>query len=76
MGTVDENKNADLVLLDANPIESVANLSKISGLFLKGKYFSAAALAKLKSDVAQTYANQPVAAVNSVVDPNQAAHVD
>ena len=76
MGSVDEKKNADLVLLDANPIENVANLSKISGLFLKGKYFSAVALAKLKSDVAQAYANQPVAAVKSVIDPNLAAHID
>jgi imidazolonepropionase-like amidohydrolase len=29
MGTVDQGKNADLVLLDANPIEDVANLDKI-----------------------------------------------
>ena len=76
MGTVDENKNADLVLLDANPIESVANLGKISGLFLKGKYFSAAALAKLKSDVAQAYESQPAPARNAVINPHLAAHVD
>ena len=76
MGTVDENKNADLVLLDANPIESAANLDKISGVFLKGKYFSAAALAKLKSDVAQAYASQPVAALKLALDPNLAAHID
>ena len=76
MGTVDENKNADLVLLDANPIESAANLGKISGVFLKGKYFSTAALAKLKSDVAQAYANQPVAALKSAINPSLAAHTD
>ncbi len=39
MGTVDEGKNADLVLLDANPIKDVANLDKIAAVVLKGKYF-------------------------------------
>ncbi len=76
MGTVDENKNADLVLLDANPVDSAANLSKISGMFLKGKYFSAAALAKLKSDVAQAYANQPVAVINLTLEASQSTHTD
>ena len=62
MGTVDEGKNADLVLLDANPVADVANLDKISAVFLKGRYFSKAALDKLKSDVAQAYAIAPAAA--------------
>lgn len=52
MGTVDEGKNADLVLLDASPVASVDNLAKITGVFLKGRYFSRAALEKMKSDVA------------------------
>lgn len=60
MGTVDEGKNADLVLLDANPIEDVANLAEISAVFLKGRYFSKEALEKLKSDVADAYKNQPL----------------
>ncbi len=55
MGTVDEGKNADLVMLDANPVDDVANLSKISAVVLKGKYFSKSALDKLKSDVAAAY---------------------
>ena len=59
MGTVDEGKNADLVLLDANPIADAANLDKIAAVVLKGKYFSKAALDKLKSDVAAAYAKQP-----------------
>lgn len=58
MGTVEEGKNADLVLLDANPLDSVDNLGKIDGVFLKGRYFSKAALDKLKSDVADAYAKQ------------------
>ena len=57
MGTVEEGKNADLVLLDANPIDGVDNLGKISGVILKGRYFSKTALDKLKSDVAAAYAS-------------------
>lgn len=34
MGTVDEGKNADLVLPDSNPIDNVANLGKISAVVL------------------------------------------
>ena len=73
MGTVDVGKNADLVLLDANPVEDAANLSKISAVFLKGKYFSKPALEKLKSDVAAEYASQPLKAIASAIDTN---HVD
>ena len=73
MGTVDVGKNADLVLLDADPIADVANLDKISGVFLKGKYFPKAALDKLKSDVAAAYAVQSIQALSTILDP---AHVD
>jgi imidazolonepropionase-like amidohydrolase len=55
MGSVDEGKNADLVLLDSNPIADVAGLDKIAGVVLKGKYFSSEALSKMKSDVAAAY---------------------
>ena len=54
-GTVDESKNADLVLLDSNPVASVSGLDRISGVVLRGKYFSAEALDKMKSDVAAAY---------------------
>jgi hypothetical protein len=40
MGTVQVGKNADLVLLDRNPIESVQNLSRIHGVVRAGSYFS------------------------------------
>ena len=55
MGTVEEGKNADLVLLNANPTLSVSSLDGIAGVVLKGKYFSADALEKMKSEVAASY---------------------
>ena len=57
MGTVDEGKQADLVLLEANPLERVENLSRISGLVLKGRYFSGQQLQDMKRDVARAYGN-------------------
>ncbi|WP_075790925.1 amidohydrolase family protein [Massilia putida] len=57
MGTVEAGKNADLVLLDANPVLDVANLDKVAGVVLKGRYLPAAALDKMKADVAAAYAN-------------------
>jgi hypothetical protein len=38
MGTIEVGKNADLVLLDANPIESVQNLHKIDAVIRAGSY--------------------------------------
>ena len=55
MGSVEEGKNADLVLLDGNPMESVENLEKIHAVFLKGRYFPKAELEKMKSDVEGFY---------------------
>lgn len=55
MGTLDEGKNADLVLLDANPVASAANLHGIWGVVLKGRYLSRVAMEKLKEDVAAAY---------------------
>jgi len=39
-GTVEKGKTADLLLLDANPLESIANTRKIAGVVLAGKYLS------------------------------------
>jgi imidazolonepropionase-like amidohydrolase len=56
MGTVEEGKNADLVLLDANPIESAGNLGKIHAVVLRGRCLPKAELEKMKSDVESFYA--------------------
>jgi imidazolonepropionase-like amidohydrolase len=70
MGTVNEGKNADLVLLEANPLQDAAHLSKIAGVFLKGKYFSKEALEALKKGVALNFRNMPPQALNLALDPN------
>ena len=44
-------KLADLVLLDANPLEDIRNTQKISGVFLQGRYFNRKALDGLLQQV-------------------------
>ncbi|QLY26767.1 amidohydrolase family protein [Bdellovibrio sp. KM01] len=53
MGTVEVGKDANLVLLDANPIVSVTNLHKINAVIRDGKYYSEAMLNSLKQEAAK-----------------------
>lgn len=70
LGSVEVGKAADLVLLDANPLADVANLGRISGLVLKGRYLPKAALEAMKQAAAQAYAAQPAKHLSAVLDPN------
>jgi imidazolonepropionase-like amidohydrolase len=76
MGSVAEGKEADLVLLDANPIASAANLDLIAAVVLNGKYLSRDKLAAMKSAVATAAAATPLQPVASVIDLNHGNHID
>ena len=73
LGTVEEGKNADLVLLDANPIDDAAHLGRISAVLLKGRYFGADALEKMKAGVAAAYQNRALRSLETALD---ASHKD
>ncbi len=53
MGTVAPGRNADLVLLDADPLKDVRNLGAIFGVVRAGRYRSRAELDGLRAKVAQ-----------------------
>lgn len=40
IGTVEVGKYADLILLDANPLENIQNTRKISGVFVNGQWIA------------------------------------
>jgi imidazolonepropionase-like amidohydrolase len=49
-GTVAAGKNADLLLLDANPLDDIRNTQKIRALVLRGKLLDRVALDQLLAD--------------------------
>ena len=49
MGTVESRKNANLVLLDGNPVADVANMHRITGVVCAGVYYDAPALRNLRA---------------------------
>lgn len=57
MGSIDVGNDANLVLLDANPIANVQNLHRIAGVMRAGTYYSAPALAALKKKTADRVAS-------------------
>ncbi|MEU0562011.1 amidohydrolase family protein [Dactylosporangium sp. NPDC006015] len=54
MGTVEPGRNADLVLLDANPVTDAAHLHRVTGVVRAGTHLSAAHLAATKDRLAGT----------------------
>jgi hypothetical protein len=52
-GSVEEGKTANLVLLDANPLEDIRNTKKIRGVILHGQFLDKAKLDELLADQRQ-----------------------
>lgn len=51
LGTVESGKLADLVLLDADPLEDISNTTRISAVIADGELYDEAAIEGLLSDV-------------------------
>ncbi len=63
LGTVEEGKTADLVLLDADPLVDIRNTQRIEAVIANGKLFEKADLEKMLKDVemmAQTNQFEPI----------------
>jgi len=52
-GTIEVGKRADLVLLEANPLQDIANTRQIAGVLVQGRYFSQVDLDNILESVAK-----------------------
>jgi imidazolonepropionase-like amidohydrolase len=62
-GTIEKGKVADLVLLDANPLNDIANTKRIAAVIYGGKLFARPQLDKMLSDVEIEAARLPISDV-------------
>jgi imidazolonepropionase-like amidohydrolase len=51
LGTIEQGKLADMVLLDANPLEDIRNTQKIAAVIVNGRYLSRADLDQMLAGV-------------------------
>ena len=53
IGTVEVGKYADLILLDANPMDAIQNTEKISGVFFNGRWIDRETIDAMLADLAK-----------------------
>ena len=63
LGTIEKGKIADLVLLDANPLDDIANTKKIASVIYGGQLFPRAALDQMLSQIEALANRQPISEV-------------
>jgi len=54
-GTIEKGKRADLVLLDANPLDDISNTQKRAGVMVKGKYYLQAEMNHWLNEIAPRF---------------------
>jgi len=59
-GTIEQGKIADMVLLDANPLDNIANTRKIAAVVYGGKILRRATLDQTLADIQALAARQPI----------------
>lgn len=52
VGTIEKGRRADLVLLDANPLENISNTERRAGVMLGGRYFTQTEMNKWLDEIA------------------------
>ena len=51
LGTVEKGKIADLVLLDANPLDEISNTQKIAGVVVRGRFLPKSSIEKMLAEI-------------------------
>jgi cytosine/adenosine deaminase-related metal-dependent hydrolase len=60
VGTIEKGRRADLILLNANPLENISNTENRAGVMLKGKYFTQAELNQWLDEIAPRIAGSHI----------------
>jgi imidazolonepropionase-like amidohydrolase len=58
LGAVEPGKDADLVLIEANPLDDIGNIQRIGGVMTHGRWFDAADLRTLERESEQRIARE------------------
>lgn len=55
IGTVEEGKRADLILLDANPLADLSNTERRAGVFVRGRWLTEEELKRRLDQIAPLF---------------------